>query len=604
MRFGQASRITNHESRQVVWTRLRILAFCFCIGQACPTAATQASDSVNAEFDQLINKIWQYEVSQSPQLQLTYNGAKPVDSLFPPVLDSELDAREQQYNQFLKQLTPWNDKTLDRSRQLTLAVQKYRLRWKLNQRELMLHLTPMNSEYGFYAEVANQIQQLNIETTDDKALYMQSLHDLPLLFERKIQLMKLGLELGVTQPTIAMRGSESTVLSYISSRPDTSMFYQPVNRSTFAFSDDELKRVKRAILEIEDSYHQLATFLVDEYFPKANPKLGLSDQIDGPYRYQKLIEHYTTLSLTAEDIHAIGLAEVRRIRKEMEEIVKRVNFNGNLKDFIHHLRTHPQFYFTEPDDLVIYASYLAKKMDARLPALFHHLPRIPYGVEAVPASIAPKYTTGRYIHPANDRSAGYYWVNTYKLDKRPKYALPALTLHEAVPGHHLQISLAKEMQGLPEVRRQTYISAFGEGWGLYAEYLGIEAGMYTDPYDDFGRLSYEMWRAARLVVDTGIHAYGWTREQAIQFMTDNTALSEHNIATEVDRYITWPGQALAYKLGEIEIRRLRRKAEIRLGERFDLREFHHQVLKHGSIPLRELKTNLEKYINKADMVTR
>lgn len=600
MNICLVSSLTNGIPTRSVWSNVRVLAFCFLVFQSCPSIASQTRDT--AEFDQLINQIWRYEVSQSPRLQLEFNESNQVDSLFPQILDSDLDAMELQYAAFLEQLARWNKQSLDRERQLTLDVQIYRLRWKLHQRELMLHLTPMNSEYGFYADVANQVQQLNINTTQDKSLYIRSLQDLPLLFERQIQLMKQGLELGVTQPTIAMRGSETTILSYISSRPDTSMFYQPVNRSKFAFSDSELRLVKQAILEIEDCYRQLAAFLVEEYFPNANPSLGLAGQVDGPNRYQTLIEHYTTLDLTAEDIHAIGLIEVGRIRKEMEGIVKRVNFNGNLKKFINHLRTHPQFYFTEPDDLVIYASYLAKKMDARLPALFHHLPRIPYGVEAVPASIAPKYTTGRYIHPANDRSAGYYWVNTFKLDKRPKYALPALTLHEAVPGHHLQISLAKEMQDLPEVRRQTYISAFGEGWGLYAEYLGIEAGMYTDPYDDFGRLSYEMWRAARLVVDTGIHAYGWTREQAIQFMTDNTALSEHNIATEVDRYITWPGQALAYKLGEIEIRRLRQVAESRLGERFDVREFHHQVLKHGSIPLRELKTNLEEYINREEMI--
>jgi uncharacterized protein (DUF885 family) len=241
-------------------------------------------------------------------------------------------------------------------------------------------------------------------------------------------------------------------------------------------------------------------------------------------------------------------------------------------------------------------------MDARLPKLFKKLPRTPYGVKPVPESIAPKYTTGRYASPRADDEPGYYWVNTYALDKRPLYALPALTLHEAVPGHHLQISLAAEMNELPEVRRSTYISAFGEGWGLYSEYLGLEVGMYTDPYDNFGRLSYEMWRACRLVVDTGMHAKGWSRERAMNFLADNTALSLHNVKTEIDRYISWPGQALSYKMGELTIKKLRNMAELSLGENFDLREFHDQVLKNGSMPLSMLETIIIDYVEKKKVV--
>ena len=243
-----------------------------------------------------------------------------------------------------------------------------------------------------------------------------------------------------------------------------------------------------------------------------------------------------------------------------------------------------------------YAAYLSKRIDARLPKLFYKLPRTPYGVAPVPDSIAPKYTTGRYIDPSRDDEPGYYWVNTYALDKRPLYALPALTLHEAVPGHHLQTSLAREMDGLPPIRRYSYISAFGEGWGLYSEYLGKEVGFYESAYDEFGRLSYEMWRACRLVVDTGMHMMGWSRQQALDYMLENTALSEHNIRTEVDRYISWPAQALSYKMGEITIKELRRKAEAELGDKFDLRAFHDAVLAHGSIPLDELRRQVDKFI--------
>ncbi|MCZ6641201.1 MAG: DUF885 domain-containing protein, partial [Gammaproteobacteria bacterium] len=245
-----------------------------------------------------------------------------------------------------------------------------------------------------------------------------------------------------------------------------------------------------------------------------------------------------------------------------------------------------------------YAAYLAKKMDAQLPKLFRTLPRLPYGVEPVPASIAPKYTTGRYVAaPFGSTRAGTYWVNTYALDNRPLYNMEALTLHEAVPGHHVQIALASEIEDLPAFRRFSYLSAFGEGWGLYAEWLGLEVGFYTDPYSNFGRLSYEMWRACRLVVDTGMHAFGWTRQQAVDYMAANTALALHNIRTEVDRYISWPAQALAYKLGEMKIKSLRRKAEQALGSRFDVRDFHDAVLLQGAVPLPVLERQVEKWIS-------
>jgi uncharacterized protein (DUF885 family) len=316
--------------------------------------------------------------------------------------------------------------------------------------------------------------------------------------------------------------------------------------------------------------------------------------------YNNRILHYTTTSLSAQEIHDIGLAEVARIRADMQSIVDSLiakgKFSGDINAFIAFLRTDEQFYAKTPKDLIIYASYIAKKMDAKLPELFYKLPRTPYGVAPVPDEIAPKYTTGRYISPRRNDQPGYYWVNTYALNKRPLYAIPALTLHEAVPGHHLQISLAAEMIELPEVRRSTYISAFGEGWGLYAEFLGLEVGMYEDPYDDFGRLSYEMWRAARLVVDTGMHVFGWSRERALDYMLENTALSEHNVRTEIDRYISWPGQALSYKIGEIKIKELRAKAESRLGDAFDLRAFHDAVLANGSIPLFILEEKIEAFI--------
>jgi uncharacterized protein (DUF885 family) len=309
------------------------------------------------------------------------------------------------------------------------------------------------------------------------------------------------------------------------------------------------------------------------------------------------VKSFTTLDLTPEEVHAVGLKEVARIRAEMDEVIRQVGFTGDFAAFLKFLRTDPRFQPKTGDELLKEASFIAKRMDGKLPTLFKTLPRLPYTVEPVPDAIAPKYTAGRYVNaPVGSTRPGIYWVNTYALESRTLYTLEALTLHEAVPGHHLQIALQQELTGLPAFRRFAGISAFSEGWGLYAERLGLEAGFYQDPYRNFGRLTYEMWRACRLVVDTGLHAKGWTRDQAMDFMAQNTALSLHEIRTETDRYISWPGQALAYKMGELKIRALRQEAEQALGPRFDVREFHDVVLANGAIPLPVLEEQVRAYV--------
>jgi uncharacterized protein (DUF885 family) len=320
----------------------------------------------------------------------------------------------------------------------------------------------------------------------------------------------------------------------------------------------------------------------------------------GSALYAYLIRHFTTVDLTADAVHEIGLAEVKRIRAEMDAVIAKSGFTGDFSSFLKFLRTDPRFYAKTPDELLERAAWIAKRMDGKLPSLFGKLPRQPYGVEPVPDDIAPKYTGGRYVGaPLDSTKAGRYWVNTYALPSRPFYTQEALTLHEAVPGHHLQIALTKELNGLPKFRRYAYVDAFGEGWGLYSERLGIEAGFYTDPYSDFGRLTYEMWRACRLVVDTGIHAKGWSREQAIDYLASNTALSIHEVTTETDRYIAWPGQALAYKMGELKIRELRKRAEDALGKRFDVRAFHDAVLANGTLTLPVLEARIDSFIRAA-----
>jgi uncharacterized protein (DUF885 family) len=359
-----------------------------------------------------------------------------------------------------------------------------------------------------------------------------------------------------------------------------------------------VERAREVIMEgVVPAYRRLLEFFRAEYIPGARTTLGASRLPNGLRYYLSQIRRYATVDMTPAEIHDIGLSEVARIRAEMEAIMEEVGHQGSLAEFIEFLRTDPRFYARTPHELLAEASYFAKKIDGRLPQLFGRLPRQPYGVAPVPDDIAPFYTGGRYIGaPLDAHRGGYYWVNTYALESRPLYTLPALTLHEAVPGHHLQIALAAEQADQPEFRRNDYISAFGEGWALYAEKLGVEMDIYETPYQHFGRLSYEMWRACRLVIDTGVHAMGWSRKQAQEYLAANTALSVHEMTTEVDRYISWPAQALSYKLGEYTIRNLRREAETRLGVDFDLRAFHDFILALGSVPLDILGDEVGRWI--------
>jgi uncharacterized protein (DUF885 family) len=413
--------------------------------------------------------------------------------------------------------------------------------------------------------------------------------------------MKKGIEVGFTQPKVVLIGYEDSITTFIKDDPEQSSFYTPfkenkanLDKAEFASLQQQAKNIIQA--KVIPAYQDYKTFFTQEYAPAARNEIGVSSTQNGEAFYANRAKHYTTTEMSAKEIHQLGLKEVKRIRAEMQIIIEQVGFEGGFAKFVEFLRTDPQFYAKTPEELLKEASFISKKIDAQLPKLFHTLPRTPYGVAPVPASIAPKYTTGRYVGPSRDDQPGYYWVNTYGLDKRPLYVLEALTLHEAVPGHHLQISLNSELENLPSYRQNAYISAFGEGWGLYSEWLGLEVGFYQDPYSNFGRLTYEMWRAARLVVDTGMHMFGWSREQAMNFMKDNTALSLHNVKTETDRYISWPAQALSYKIGELTIKRLRKEAEESLGDKFDVREFHHQILKNGSVPLSILEQQIALYI--------
>jgi uncharacterized protein (DUF885 family) len=483
------------------------------------------------------------------------------------------------------------------------AVLSYTIKNKLDSYTNKEHYMPLTAESGFHVWISRIKSQVSFKTEQDYRDYLARLGALAKYFSQQMYWMDKGIEEGITQPKIVLQGFEESIQAFIKTDATLSGYYQPF-LTLPAYFPPALKLELQAqaadiILDsVMPSYQKYYDYMVQRYQPSARSNIAASSLPKGENYYLNRLQHYTTLPLSVDEVHNTGLAEVKRIRREMDNIIQQLDFTGSFADFIHFLRTDKQFYATSPEGLLKEASFIAKKMDAQLPKLFKTLPRTPYGVIEVPANIAPKYTTGRYSGPSRDDQAGNYWVNTYRLDRRPLYVLEALTLHEAVPGHHLQGSIAREMQNVPKFRNNTYISAFGEGWGLYSEYLGLEVGFYKSPYSNFGRLTYEMWRACRLVVDTGMHAKGWSRERAMNYLANNTALSLHNVKTEIDRYISWPGQALSYKMGELTIKKLRKMAEQALGQHFDLREFHDQVLKNGSMPLSMLENVMMEYVAK------
>ena len=435
--------------------------------------------------------------------------------------------------------------------------------------------------------------------------YLKKLNAIPDYVDQYFVNLREGLDKGVSQPKIIFKGYESTYETHIVDDFQESYFYSPLKKLpeslTSSQKDSILIEGKIAIENIViPQFKRIKNFFETEYLPKTRTTIGVSDTPNGKAFYQNRINFYTTNNeFSPEDIHQIGLNEVKRIKAEMENIIDELDFKGSFSDFLKFLRTDKQFYAKTPDELLMIARDIAKRADEQLPKFFKTLPRKPYGVAPVPDAIAPKYTGGRYVGSSkNSSEPGYYWVNTYDLPSRTLYTLPSLTVHEAVPGHHLQGALNNELgDSIPKFRRNLYLSAYGEGWGLYTEFLANEMGMYTTPYEHFGKLTYEMWRACRLVVDTGIHSKGWTRKQAVDFIASNTALSLHEVNTETDRYISWPGQALSYKIGELKIRELRKKAKEKLGSKFDIREFHEVILEQGTVTLSILEQRINSYID-------
>ncbi|PHS24772.1 MAG: DUF885 domain-containing protein [Robiginitomaculum sp.] len=503
---------------------------------------------------------------------------------------------------FAKRLAAINTSHLAEGAKVNADLLDFVLKDRLARARFDEAAMPFTNDSGFHTEAGYLARSTQASNVQEAEAWIARLNALPTYFEQNIDNLRAGIDEGITQPQLVVDAVIATLKTTLADENFTTGFEVPFSTLPAGMADPEKAalqgRLKAVITDkVRPAYENLLQFFEEEYRPEARSSISIDDVPGGAAYYADLVRIFTTTDMTPGQVHDLGKAEVARIRKEMEQVILQSGFEGSFAEFLNFLRTDPQFYAKTPGELLRHAAWIAKKADDQMPKMFNKLPRLPYGVRPVPAAIAAHYTTARYWPgSARDHRAGGYMVNTYALDQRPLYELPALTLHEAVPGHHHQIALAQELKNVPPFRKDLYLTAFGEGWGLYAEKLGLEMGMYTTPYENFGRLTYEMWRACRLVMDTGIHAFGWSREKAMACLKDNSALALHNIETETDRYISWPGQALGYKIGELTIVRLRKKAEAALGDQFDARAFHDEVLSDGSITMAMLETKIDRWI--------
>ncbi|HVR28497.1 MAG TPA: DUF885 domain-containing protein [Thermoanaerobaculia bacterium] len=552
----------------------------------------------------LLDREWSYRLDQDP-LFATSVGVHRANDRLPQVGASDWERRATADRALLAELETIDRADLLPDERISAALLERQLRDRIASFEHGAWQMPFTSESGFHIDFTQLPRSVPFETVEDHDNYLARLRAWPQLVEQQIANLRLGVEQGRVQPRVVLAGFEGTMSSHLVERAEDSVFWAPFADLPERFPAPDRERLQagaRAVIleQVAPAYRELHRFFVEDYLPATRESIAATDLPGGEDYYAQRVRWYTTLDLTPAEVHRIGLEEVARIEREMAAAGERIGFAGTVAELIASLRGDPRFYAASPDDLLRHAAWIAKRADGGLPRLFRTLPRHPYTVEPVPAHMAPKYTSARYVPPPHGGvEPGIYWVNVYRPETRPLYNLTALTLHEAVPGHHLQGSLASELEHLPPFRRFDYIDAFGEGWALYAEWLGLEMGMYEDPYSDFGRLGFEMWRACRLVVDTGMHALGWSRDRAIEYMAQRTSLPLLEVETEIDRYISWPGQALAYKMGEIEIKKQRRRAEEALGSRFDVRDFHDAVLAHGGVTLPILAEIVDEYIARA-----
>ena len=569
--------------------RTAILGAAVLVAATCTTPLA-AQESADERLEALADAYYDYQLEQFGLTENASGSTEQGDRLWSVAPEAQR-ARAAQYAEYLAQLDKIDISKLSDTEQTNALVLRTLLEAEICDARFAEWEMPFDSDSNFWSYLA---ARSNFPTAEEYENYIGRMRDIPRYFAEHTANAKAGLKRGFSVPRITLKGRDVSISSYVVEDPEQSPFWAPfaeMPRSIPQAEQERLRAAGRAAIResVTPAYAAWLDFFRDEYLPNTRTTLGASEFPDGPAYYAQQIRQYTTLDLTAEEIHQIGLDEVARITAEMETAKEEAGFDGTLDEFIAFLRSDPQFVADTPDELMGVAAYTAKRVDDKLDEYFGFLPRYRHGLRPVDPAIAPYYTAGR-------GGLEFCQINTHDLPSRPVYNIPALTMHECAPGHSFQAAIALERDDAPRFRRQTYFSGFGEGWGLYVEYLGNEMGIYRNPYERFGQLSYEMWRAARLVIDTGIHHYGWPREQAVEYLSRHTALSDREVGTEIDRYISWPGQALAYKLGEMTMRRLRAKAEEALGKDFDIRKFHDVVLSLGSVPLPALEARIDAFI--------
>ncbi len=581
--------------------RITLVLFTLFFGQF-PVDSSEAADkSVTEKFHQILDDHWEWHLRQQP-VSASYLGDKRYNERWPDLSEKAFSRRHAYRQQLLERL-----RDIDRAS----LIEEDQINYRLFQRKIAMEVegwpyrwrfVPLNQRGGIQTE-NETADALSFRTVKDYEDWIARLRTFDTYMNQTIAMMQQGIDHKIVHAHVVMKRVPAQIRRQIVDDPQKSLFYKPFRSISDSIDEKTATRLqaeaKAAIRDVVvPGFKRFEKFFNGSYLPACFEKVGVSQIPDGQNFYAYRARFYTTTELTPQQIHEIGLSEVKRIRGEMEKIMREVKFEGSFREFLEHLRTDPQFYYRNENDLFQAVQAVCKRVDPQLVKLFKKLPRMPYGVERIPASIAPDTTAAYYRGPAADGSrAGSYFFNLYKPEQRPKYTIEVLSLHEAVPGHHLQIALAMELEDLPAFRRFGGYTAFVEGWGLYSESLGADLGLYQDPYSRFGQLTYEMWRAIRLVVDTGMHSLGWSRQQAIDLFLENTAKSQLDIVNEVDRYIAWPGQALAYKIGELKIQELRQRAEKRLGDQFDIREFHEAVLNHGAVTLDVLEEQIDAWID-------
>ncbi len=562
-------------------------------GALCLAVPAWAAQDADARFAQVTTAEWAWRTGQAG---ISASGeTQPNNGRLDDVDANSQQQRLDYWRKVMAQLDAIDVAQLSPENRTNYAVYRAQIANFIAGQQFKQWQMPFNSDSAFWSDVGYVLGGDHLRTADDYRKYLDRLGQIPHYFEQQIANMRLGLARGFSVPRAVLKGRDRSIAAVAElTDPTASSFYAPFKQMPATIPADQQQALREEAArrirdEVIPAYAKLLKFFDDEYVPQARSTLAAEALPDGKAYYRQQLREYTTLDLSPDRIHQIGLEQVAKIHAQMLDVMRQTGFKGSFADFLHYLRTDPQFYAKTPQELLDRTAWVAKEVDGQMGKFFGHLPRARFTIEPVPAAIAPYYTSGR-------GGADVYLVNTWDLASRPLYNMPALTLHESYPGHALQLELAAEQHHFPAFRRNGYISAYGEGWGLYSEYLGNEMGIYRTPWQQFGYLTYQMWRACRLVVDTGIHHLGWTRSQAIDYLTENTALSPLEIANEVDRYISWPGQADSYELGYLTILELRARAEKALGEKFDLRAFHDTVLSTSSVPLPVLEARIDRFI--------